>query len=72
MEGEVLKYGWLIVLTLASIINIWMRMAEKRNGKKRNDRPENPSHGERLMGLETDVENIKEDIREIKRRLNRK
>ena len=43
--------------------------------RRRDNNPsklENPSHGERLMGLETDVENIKEDIREIKRRLNRK
>ena len=61
MEGEALKYGWLIVLTLASIINIWMKMAEKRNGKK-NDKPhnpgksENPSHGERIASLETEVE----------------
>lgn len=73
MEGDILKYGWLIVLTLAQIIYVWMRMAGKRNGRKNNpSRLENPSHGERLMGLETDVENIKEDIREIKRRLNRK
>lgn len=33
---------------------------------------ENPSHGERLVALETDMENIKEDIREIKGKLNRK
>jgi len=62
MEGEVLKYGWLIVLTLASIINIWMKMAEKRNSKKKDSTlvsPENPSHGERLMGLETDMENLR-------------
>ena len=71
MEGDILKYGWLIVLTLAQIIFVWMRMAGKRNNKK-TCKPENPSYGERLMGLETEVENIKEDIREIKRRLNRK
>lgn len=46
-------------------------------------RPENPSHGERLMGLETDVENLKEnndkdhglirdDIRKLTNILNRK
>lgn len=66
MEGEVLKYGWLIVLTLASIINIWMKMAEKRNNKKKEVPPnpgnvENPSHGERLMGLETDMENLRDE-----------
>ena len=69
MEGEVLKYGWLIVLTLASIINIWMKMAEKRNNKKKTCKPENPTHGERLVALETDMENIKENIREIKEKL---
>lgn len=66
MEGDVLKYGWLIVLTLASIINIWMKMAEKRNNKKKEVPPnpgdaENPSHGERLMGLETDMENLRDE-----------
>ena len=60
MEGDVLKYGWLIVLTLASIINIWMKMAEKRNNKKKECKPENPSHGERLMALETDAENLRD------------
>lgn len=40
--------------------------------EKRKKKPENPSHGERLVALETDMENIKEDIREIKRKLNRK
>ncbi|MCK4783336.1 MAG: hypothetical protein KAV87_06260 [Desulfobacteraceae bacterium] len=72
MESEALKYGWLIILTLVQIIYVWMKIAEKRNGKK-NDKPPNPGkYGERIASLETDVENIKEDIREIKRRLNRK
>ncbi|GAG69711.1 unnamed protein product, partial [marine sediment metagenome] len=30
MEGDILKYGWLIVLTLAQIIYLWIRMAGKR------------------------------------------
>ncbi|GAG89444.1 unnamed protein product [marine sediment metagenome] len=73
MEGEILKYGWLIVLTLAQIIYLWIRMVGKRNGRKRDDKPNNPGkYGERIASLETDVENIKEDIREIKRKLNRK
>lgn len=47
----------------------------KYNNKKREiiplnpGKPENFSHGERLMALETDMENIKEDIREIKGKL---
>jgi len=70
MESEVLKYGWLIVLTLASIINIWMKMAEKKNGKKK--KADNPGYGERIATLEEAVENIKEDIKEINRKLNKK
>lgn len=66
MESEVLKYGWLIVLTLGQIIYIWMRMAKDRNHKKKEVPPnpgiiENPSHGERLMGLETDMENLRDE-----------
>jgi len=71
MEAEVLKYGWLIILTLAQIIFVWMRMAEKRNGKK-NNKPNNPgNYGERIAGLETDMKNVKEDIREIKGKLDK-
>ena len=69
MEGEVLKYGWLIVLTLASIINIWMKMAEKRNNKKKDSKPENPSHGERLATLEADMKNIKKRLDKIEAKL---
>ncbi|MCK4819966.1 hypothetical protein KA005_29640, partial [bacterium] len=63
MEGEVLKYGWLIVLTLASIINVWMKMVEKRNHKKL-DKPENPNHGERITAVETEIKNLKDDNKE--------
>ena len=38
--------------------------------RKRNNNPGN--YGVKIGKLETEVENIKEDIREIKRRLNRK
>lgn len=66
MESEVLKYGWLIVLTLGQILHIWMKMMEKRNAKKETPPPppkeeENPSHGERISSLETDVENLRND-----------
>ena len=67
MEGEILKYGWLIVLTLAQIVYIWIKMAEKQGNKKRNNKPDNPhKYGERIVKLETEVMNIKDDIREIK------
>ena len=68
MEAEVLKYGWLIILSLAQIIFVWMKMAEKRNGKKNN----NPgNYGVKIGKLETEVENIKEDIKEIKEKLEK-
>jgi len=65
MESEILKYGWLIVLTLGQIIHIWMKMAEKRNEKK--EKPHNPSppvdyhnHEGRISSLETGMGNVKE------------
>lgn len=67
MEGEVLKYGWLIVLTLGQIIYIWMRMAKDRNNKKTSK--ENPSHGERLATLEKGQENIEERLDKIEAKL---
>lgn len=72
MESEVLKYGWLIVLTLGQIIHIWMKMSEKRNNKKKEGKPENPSYGERIATLEEAVQNIKDDIERIQEKLNRK
>ena len=69
MEGEVLKYGWLIVLTLGQIINIGMKMWEKRNNKKKENRPENPDHGERLATLEKGQENIEERLDKIEAKL---
>jgi len=66
-EGEVLKYGWLIVLTLANILYLWMNMKEKRNNKKVSK--ENPSHGERLATLEKGQETIEERLDKIEARL---
>jgi len=72
MEGDVLKYGWLIVLTLGQIIYIWLRMIKERNNKKKDSKPENPDHGERIATLEEAVQNIKDDIEKIQEKLNRK
>lgn len=41
----------------------------KSKYKQKNSKPENPSHGERIATLEEAVENIKEDITEIKGKL---
>lgn len=66
MEAEALKYGWLIVLTLAQIIFIWVKMIERRNEKK--EKPHNPNppvdyhnHEGRLSSVETEIENLKEN-----------
>lgn len=67
MEGDVLKYGWLIVLTLAQIIYVWMRMAGKRNNRK-NSNPGN--YGVKIGKLETKVKNIEDDIKRIKDKLD--
>jgi len=65
MESEILKYLWLIVLTLVQIIYVWMKIAEKRNNKKTT--PNNPStpvdyhnHEGRISSLETGIGGIKE------------
>lgn len=40
--------------------------------KKRNNKTENPTHGERIATLEEAVQNIKDDIEKIQEKLNRK
>lgn len=44
----------------------------KYSKKKKECKPENPNHGERLATLEEAVENIKDDIERIQEKLNRK
>jgi len=61
MEGDVLKYGWLIVLTLAQIVYIGLKVMERRNGKKKEIKPDNPGYGERIASLETGMENMKDN-----------
>jgi len=68
MEGEVLKYGWLIVLTLGQIIYIGLRVLRDRNHKKVSK--ENPSHGERLATLEKGQKIIEERLDKIEAKLS--
>ena len=70
MEAEYIKYLWLVLITLAQIILVGMKILEKRNNKK-NDKPNNPGYGVKIGKLETKVENIEEDIREIKDKLEK-
>ena len=65
MEAVYIKYLWLVVITLAQVVLVGMKILEKRNNKKNHSG--NPgNHGERLATLETKVENIEGDIKEIK------
>ncbi len=87
MESEALKYGWLIILTLVQIIYVWMKIAERRNGKKNPHNPSPPvdyhNHEGRISGLETGVGNIekanerdhgliRQDIQKLYNLFNRK
>ncbi len=66
MEADVLKYGWMIILTLAQIVLVAFKVLEKRNGKKNNKshNPGNPGYGERIASLETEVGNMKDGNKE--------
>jgi hypothetical protein len=60
-------------LTVVAVLGMVSLLIERvfyyKSRYRRNRKPENPTHGERLVALETDMENIKEDIREIKEKL---
>jgi len=65
MNGQVLPIIWLLVVTVMALVNaIGLLVKAKKN---------NPgNYGERISSLETDVKNIKENIKEIKAELSRK
>ena len=63
-------------LTVVAVLGMASLLIERvfyyKSRYKKNKKPENPTHGERLVALETDMENIKEDIRDIREKLNKK
>ena len=65
MNGQVLPIIWLLVLTIMALVNaIGFLVKAKKN---------NPGNYEgRISSLETDMKNVKEDIKEIKEKLDRK
>lgn len=65
MNGQALPIIWLLVVTVMALVNtIGLLLKAKKN---------NPgNHGERISSLETDMKNVKEDIKEIKEKLDRK
>ena len=62
MEGQTGWFVALIILALAQALVLALRMKKNNPG----------TYGERIASLETEVKNMKEDIKEIKEKLNRK
>lgn len=71
MDTQLALFLGLTIVALAQALVLAMKLNQGRANKK-SKKPENPSHGERIATLEEAVGNIKDDIDEIKRRLNRK
>lgn len=65
MNGQIAWLVILTILTLAQALVLTLRLVG-------NNRRNNPGkYGERIASLETDVKNIKEDIKEINRKLDK-
>jgi len=63
----------IILVNFLGVIGIWIKAYFDYRARKTNNNPGNPgNHGERIATLETDMKNVKEDIKEIKEKLNRK
>lgn len=72
MDNPILWLVWLLGLSILSLVQalvLVLRLSQGRTRKKSDQKPENPNHGERIATLEEAVENIKEDITEIKEKL---
>jgi len=63
MEGQTV-YQWIVIGILV------MAYAIEKAKKLFSNNPK--GHGERIAKLETEIDNIKEDINEIKKKLNKK
>ena len=63
MDGKLILILAVSVVTLANALVLALKM----KADKKNNNPGN--HGERIAQLETEVKNIKEDIKEIKDKL---
>ena len=73
MNSGLLWFLGLAIIALTQALVLVLKLNQGRaNRKTKPLKPENPSHGERIATLEEAVENIKEDITEIKDKLNRK
>lgn len=62
MNTQLLWFLGLAVIALTQALVLALKLRKNNPGK----------YGERIASLETEVKNIKDDIKEIKRKLNRK
>ena len=67
MEEKILLYAWLALVTVSQALLLALKIIANKNGKKKEagELGNNPhpcqSHGERLKGLEVDLERLRED-----------
>lgn len=63
-------------LTVVAVLGMVSLLIERvfyyKSRYKKNRKPENPTHGERIATLEEAVQNIKDDIEKIQEKLNKK
>jgi len=65
MNGQVLQVLWLLALTILALVNVLALIVKSKKS--------NPSnYGERIASLETDMKNVKDNIKEIKKGLSKK
>lgn len=68
MIGQWILLGIILTITAFDKVRVWQQAKNDKNSKQSN--PGN--YGERIARLEARVKNIEEDIREIKRRMEKK
>lgn len=74
MENPTAWLVWLLGLSILSLVQalvLVLRLSQGRPNKK-NKKPENPTHGERIATLEKGQENIEERLDRIEDKLNKK
>ena len=70
MTEQTIQWLAIGIVILGQAVLVALRIIEKKNGKRNSNNPGN--HGERIMALETDMKNVKEDIKEIRDTLKKK
>lgn len=65
MNGQILQVLWLLALTILALVNVLALIIKAKKSNPGN-------YGERIATLEEAVDTLKEDMTEIKRKLNKK